>query len=360
MFKNYVTSFELIIVLQALNSQDEVYKFNLGNPYDKVFDSTKLILDIIDTFCYEWGFELEIKYSHLFDFDGFDEPEDEEELEKNFGHIVAKLKQNFDKKDPLLLGIYPDFYRILKYIDFILISKSANKEELSSVLNSYIDKYEDRKLEGLYYEYDYTYRKLLEAYLAYLKSIENRVNLYNVHCLANKLGEYLSQIDTDFNKDNNNKIRFIEFLILLERKNYLKIKGAGYNKRKNPIWYVIIEVLKKSDEIESIESIEWVCFSNLSTRTDTGDTYIEKIKVYTFSQKAEKYKLLVLLMKNPNKRFSLQEIKQNLFPDERIEQNVIKTKVEDLAKALKTDLKMNNSSTVQLKSGNETYLFVIP
>ena len=125
-----------------------------------------------------------------------------------------------------------------------------DRSKIEPQLNEYIEKYKDGKLEGIEI---YNYQKHFDCYIEFLKGKENLYNLNHVEFDPN-------QFDSSY--------RFIEFLLLLEKKNYLRIKSIDFNTFLKPIyfetdetgeyatiksWKATLEIYKTSSEIKALE-----------------------------------------------------------------------------------------------------------
>ncbi|OGI24854.1 MAG: hypothetical protein A2287_08380 [Candidatus Melainabacteria bacterium RIFOXYA12_FULL_32_12] len=394
---NYANPIELIYVLKSIlsngynftvvptDTSTDVYPEDISliiNDSVEILLKPKKLIEILDNIKNHWGFEVYFScYQELYSYIQssccpYKQKENKFKILYNSNEALLRLltilnseyrlraKQEEEKKQELLTHYA---------IDIEL--KPINPNMTSKVLDEYIENYKNKRLERDDHKNVYEYKALLNAYLKFLKSKEAKISLNNVFCSFNEFKELLNKIYPAYDSAKSPCIPFIEFFLLLEDKKYIRAKGIDFidnselfedengNIGRFPNWesYIKFEALNRSDEIENIEGTDWIIAYSLKTRPDTMNTWNDNIAHYKFRSPKGKYGLLLLLMNHPNKRFSLEEIKAKLFHDESIEDEASKRKVEDLAKDLRRDLKLDDpSSKVRLVSGEETFLFVVP
>ena len=290
--------------------------------------------------------------------------------------IVDKISENYKNGFYFLNKIGADKY-LFNYInsnlnlDFEIEKKK--RDDLQKKLDDYITNYSLGKLEGFHV---FNYQKHLDEILEYISSKEENYAINLVDFNPWHPNSPFRGINDEGYLESWTRYKLIEFLLLFERKGYLQIRDMDFvdiadyfnnsNNKKKPVFRPFkanLSFLKNSKEIKFIENIPWLSFFGLSTRTDTGHTYNGNIqKVYDINRSA--YKLLLMLIKEPERKFTLEEIEAEVFADNNKSASFeqMKSRINDLVKGIRKDLCMTEpeSKVNILGSQDKYFLTIIP
>ena len=175
---------------------------------------------------------------------------------------------------------------------------------MEKLLDDYINKYQNNELAG---QQVYNYSKHLDLFSLFLEKVETEYSLNHIEFNPSELfnNDFFKFHNSDI---NTSKMRFIEFLLLLQKKEYLKIKSIDFSStqetyydpelgkdvyKKYDGWKCILEINKTSREIKALEQCD------ISSTTIKNEEILKlALKDYTNEQIANELNIAVGTVKN--------------------------------------------------------------
>lgn len=168
-----------------------------------------------------------------------------------------------------------------------------------------------------------------------------------------------------------NQFRPIEYFLYLENKGFIRIKDLSVSHWKGDSGvvaktiYFTMDVLKEYAEMKSIYE-NWLRFSNLSFRPDSGHAYNGEIAKCVFVKETPAYKAMLIFISNPEEKFDSEDLEKQIYgevSDYKAKKSQKGSRIKDLVnKQLKKKLKTASvKSRVDIfSSGGKYWLSAVP
>lgn len=345
----YLDNFKLIVILKCLlNEEVEIYPL-CRYMTDSFKSNIDIFEELITTYCLSYKKMHLIEDYYLFRelFPIYYGNTNEEELEKEAVKPFFELAKNINEMiEPTYMNIlgengeewvktsvdklsdFPKFHHNAEeYVNYCMgltfHLEDKSKIKLETILNQYIKNYENNNLYG---EQIYNYQRHLNDFIIFLELIENEFNLNHIEFDAScKTGDFCYY-------------KFIEFLLLLQKKKYLKIKSIDFintqessyaieaeePSNKYDSWKCILEIYKTSKEIKELEYLQpnqfhtVGQFDNIEINTNKNEKHYvnkftqEEIQILKLRKDGKKYKEIAKLMTPPLTEANVKRIATNI------------------------------------------------
>lgn len=342
----YLNEFVLVILKQCLLSKElNLKEFSaLGNLIDEDIEVVISVFDYLAT-----NFKLNLNFSvhdtSSLEFEKGDSPEQSWLLYKEYcingkQFIEAlNLKYQEGQDFPTDIEICPSNKitrnEFPELFDQLTVEISKNEESnklIIDFLKTYLNHYENGDL----FIPNKNMAKIDRHYDAYLQLI---YKAQKAHGLKNIVLSMENILDV-----RRNEWRPIESVLLMENKGYIKIKSIGFYHQNTYGLQTTIDLLKDYHEIKSLCE-NWLVLGNLSFRPNTGHAYNGDTS-HHFQKGKAAYKALLMFINNPEKEFSLEDIEQEAFGDNSVNDNQRKNRINNLVnKSIIAPLGMNKPNS---------------
>ena len=229
--------------------------------------------------------------------------------------LVVDIKDNIAKRKPLFDGrpvqdMYKDFYS--KKISIQCEEQEFTKDKMQEWLDEYLKDFEDGQLS---FDNDYILYNLEAHFNRFMGLIGELLQRANTKGIPITIGINVG--------DFNYKYRDIEYILVLEKRGFIKIHELGI-KDKNSV-FVRIDILKEFNEIHDLYN-NWITFSNLSLRPDSGHAINGELASKPFTKDKPAYNALKYLLENPTRKVTHIELEAIAYGENDILDTNIKRK----------------------------------